>query len=260
MFTDLFVHRVTRMIATMGVRYPARVVGAGGIFLEYDTRDVPDVATIVADYDEGCQLIISGTMINDNGLDQIIRGRTATVKLTSRQRQEGGRPVTEYGAEVTPQTAANRPTRGPTGPTESRWIEGGIGEGDGLRALWENFIECVRARNRETLSTPELGAAAFTTVAMGAQSYRQGQVLFWDRSTRRAVQADSGWSRRWEERSHQRGRPSQIIGWQGGERGSTLEPPEYQRLEGPWVNGRDPATPAAPAAPAATSGATTGNQ
>src|SRR5262249_58463535 len=108
MFTDLFVHRTTRMIATMGVRYPARVVGAGGIFLEYDDREVPDVATIVADYDEGCQLIISGTMINDFGLDQVIRGRTATVNLTSRQ-QNG---QTEYGAEIMPQRAANRPTHG----------------------------------------------------------------------------------------------------------------------------------------------------
>ena len=36
MFTDLFVHQTTHMIAAMGVRYPARVVGGGGIYLEYD--------------------------------------------------------------------------------------------------------------------------------------------------------------------------------------------------------------------------------
>src|SRR5579883_1970332 len=35
MFTDLFVHRTTRIISAMGVRYPARVVGGGGIYLEY---------------------------------------------------------------------------------------------------------------------------------------------------------------------------------------------------------------------------------
>src|SRR5206468_6541243 len=33
--------------------------------------------------------------------------------------------------------------------------------------LWENFLACVRTDNRDTLSTPELGAAAFTTVNMG---------------------------------------------------------------------------------------------
>ena len=57
------------------------MVGGGGLYLEYDGRDVPDVATIVADYDEGCQLIISATMINDYPLEEVIRGRLATMKF-----------------------------------------------------------------------------------------------------------------------------------------------------------------------------------
>jgi len=240
MFTDLFVHRTTRMISAMGVRYPARVVGAGGIYLEFDNRDVPDVATIVADYDEGCQLVISATMVNDLGLEDIIRGHTASVKLTSRPRASG--QGQEYGAEVLAQNPANRPAQRGDTSLQSRWIGGGIGENDGTQALWENFLQCVRARNRDTLSTPELGAAAFTTVAMGVQSYRTGQTLFWDREHRRPVPADASWATRWERRSHERGRPSQIMDWSGGERGSTLQPPEYQRLEGPWINGQDPAT------------------
>ena len=241
MFTDLFVHRTTRIIAAMGVRYPARVVGAGGIYLEYDNRDVPDVATIVADYDEGCQLLISATMINDSPLDQIIRGHTASVKLTSRRRPNG--QGDEWGAEVLPQNLTNRPANRADTSLQSRWIGGGIPEDDhATQTLWENFLQCVRARNRETMSTPELGAAAFTTVAMGVQSYRTGQTLFWDREARRPVPADASWATKWERRSHERGQPSQIIGWTGGERGSRLQPPEYQRLEGPWVNGQDPAT------------------
>src|SRR5205807_7485 len=75
MFTDLFVHQTTHMIAAMGVRYPARVVGAGGLYLEYDQRDVPDVATVMADYDEGCQLMITATMISSYPVVEVIRGR-----------------------------------------------------------------------------------------------------------------------------------------------------------------------------------------
>lgn len=255
MFTDLFVHQTTHMIAAMGVRYPARVVGGGGIYLEYDGRDVPDVATVVADYDEGCQLIITATMINDYGLDEVIRGRLATLKFGNRSRQEGGRRVNESGFEVQPQNLGNRPT-GPNAQQnrETRWVNGGL-QGDDTAALWRNFLECVRARNRETLSTPELGAAAFTTVNMGVLSYRQGQVLFWDRERRRPTVADSSWARRWEERSHSRGQPNQIIGWEGGNRGSTLEPPEYQRLAGVWVNGRDPAPATSGAGASAPGGA-----
>jgi predicted dehydrogenase len=79
MFTDLFVHQTTHLIAAMGVRYPRRVVGGGGIYLEYDTRDVPDVAAVVADYDEGCQVLITATMANDHRIEECIRGHSATM-------------------------------------------------------------------------------------------------------------------------------------------------------------------------------------
>jgi len=245
MFTDLFVHRVTRLISAMGVRYPARVVGGGGIYLEYDGRDVPDVATIVADYDEGCQLLITATMVNDTPIDEVIRGHTGTVKFGKKNIMRNGQNVEDWGYEVLPQTAANRPVQGRPAQTNSVWHGDGMSEGNSGTPLWENFLSCVRTNNRETFCTPELGAAAFTTVNMGVQSYRQGKVLFWDREQRRPVEADASWATRLERRSHERGTPTQINGWTGGTRGSTLEPPEYQRLAGPWTNGQDPARPAA---------------
>ena len=93
-----------------------------------------------------------------------------------------------------------------------------------------------RRSNRETLSTPELGAAAFTTVNMGVQSYRQGKVLFWDKEKRHAEggRRDAG-RRSWESRSKKRGKPNQIIGWKGGDKGSTLDAaglPEARRPVG----------------------------
>ena len=113
--------------------------------------------------------------------------------------------------------------------------------GDDTEALWLKFLDCCRARNRETFSTPELGAAAFTTVNMGVQSYRNGQVLFWDKEARQAKEADASWAARFEKRSQEHGKPNQIMGWHGGDAGSVIAPPEYQKLGGPWVNGKDPA-------------------
>src|SRR5947207_285921 len=89
MFTDLFVHQTTHMIAAMGVRYPARVVGGGGLYLEYDGRDVPDVSAIVADYDEGCQLLVTATMINEYPIEEVIRGKLGTIKFTTRDNMMG---------------------------------------------------------------------------------------------------------------------------------------------------------------------------
>jgi predicted dehydrogenase len=238
MFTDLFVHRTTRIISAMGVRYPARVVGGGGIYLEYDNRDVPDVAAIVADYDEGCQLVIMATMINDHAIEECIRGKLGTFRFGTR----GEGKNREYGVELVPQSASNRPTRtADKGPDKAQWIGGGISEGDSGRLIWDNFLECCRMQNRETLCSPELGAAAFTTVAMGVQSYRTGHALMFDKETRKPVPANGSWAANWEKRSKARGKPNQIAGWHGGDKGSTLEPPEYQKLEGPWVGGKDPA-------------------
>jgi predicted dehydrogenase len=236
MFTDLFVHQTTHLLAAMGLRYPRRVVGAGGIYLEYDGRDVPDTATVVADYDEGAQFIVSATMCNDTQLGEMIRGRLGTIKFTG-----GGDYMT--GFEVYGQNIAGGPAKpkGANGQEKPVHTFENPKKGNATYALWENFLECCRTNNRETLSTPELGAAAFTTVNMGVLSYRFGKALFWDKEARKTTEADATWAANWEKRSKERGKPNQIIGWQGGDKGSTVEPPDYQKLEGPWVGGKDPA-------------------
>jgi predicted dehydrogenase len=231
--SDLFVHQTTHLIAAMGVRYPARVVGAGGIYLEYDGRDVPDVGTIVADYDEGCQLMITATMLNRHPIEEVIRGHLGTIRFV-----KGGFEIIKDdpkggagGARALEETIHGDyvDCRAPKG-----------GEVD-TEALWRDFLQKVRAHNPATLCPPELGAAALTTIALGVQSYRQGQVLFWDKERRQPLPADSSWAQRWEQRSQRHGKPNQILGWDAGETGSVVEPPEYMKLAGPWADGKDPA-------------------
>lgn len=238
MFTDLFVHRSTRLMKTMGVRLPRRVVGAGGIFLEYDTRDVPDVATIVADFSEGCQLIVTASMVNDHDIEECVRGHTGTIVLTSRHYD------TSKGYIILEQDIKGRPTASFEGAKPKNLdvveVDGKL-KGDETPAHWENFLACVRKREHETNNPPELGAAAITLVNMGCLSYREGRALFFDQESRRVVNADSSWARQWEERSHQRGKPNHVAGWKAGDTGSLLTPPPYQKLAGPWVNGTDPA-------------------
>lgn len=232
MFTDLFVHQTTHLIAAMGVRYPARVVGAGGIYLEYDDRDVPDVATVVADYHEGCQVSITATMINRYPVEEVIRGHLGTIKFM------------KDGFEVIPDSpkgGAGIPARlEETIKGEYVDCEPPKGRNADTEALWQDFLKCVRERNRKTLSPPELGAAAFTTVNMGVLSYREGKVMFWDAENRKPTSTDPGWAKRWEARSKKRGKPNQVAGWKAGETGSLLNPPEYMKLAGPWKDGKDP--------------------
>ncbi|HEY1375515.1 MAG TPA: Gfo/Idh/MocA family oxidoreductase [Gemmataceae bacterium] len=233
MYTDLFVHQTTHMISAMGVKYPARVVGGGGLYLEYDGRDVPDVAAIVADYDEGCQLVIMATMINDYPIEEVIRGKLATIKFTTRDGK--------MGYEVLPQGASGGPGRPKVAGEEKGNLQAAMPNRDTTPELWENFLECVRSRQRATFSPPELGAAAFTTVSLGVKSYREGKALFWDKEQRKPTEADASWASRWEARSKKHGKPNQIAGWHGDEKGSTITPEDYQKLGGPWINGKDPA-------------------
>jgi predicted dehydrogenase len=242
MFTDLFVHRTTRIMKAMGVRQPKRVVGAGGIFMEYDGRDVPDVSTVVADFNEGCQVIVTATMVNDYAIDEVVRGHTATIVFDRGD-----------GYEIREQKLSSRPTAAfeklAGGDVEKVSVPGKT-KGDETPLHWENFIECVRARNPETNNTPELGAAAITLVNMGVMSYREGRALFWDNEKREVVNADASWAKSWEERSHQRGKPLHVNGWKAGDTGSLLVPPDYQKLAGPWINGQDPAAGGNPPAAA----------
>src|SRR5262249_45706972 len=111
----------------------------------------------------------------------------------------------------------------------------------GTYALWEDFLACVKDGKRETLSTPEMGAAAFTTVSMGVRSYREGKVLFWDAQKQRPVDADASWAKNLEAKSKKHGKPNQVQGWKGGDAGSVVYREKYQDLEGPWTDGKDPA-------------------
>jgi hypothetical protein len=207
------------MIAAMGVRFPARITGSGGIYLEHDGRDVPDVASIVADYEEGCQLLITATMISGYPLEEVIRGRLGAIRFTPK------------GFEIfedNPAKGSGMPARlgdRPIAPAEIVAVDKPRND---TEAMWSNFLDCIRAQNRKTLCAPELGSAALTTVAMGLLSYRNGQVICWDREQRRAVPGDGSWASHWEKRSHGRGTPS-------------LQPPDYMGLAGPWVGGKDPA-------------------
>jgi predicted dehydrogenase len=234
MFTDLFVHQLTHLIQAMGVRFPRRVVSGGGLYLEYDGRDVPDVATVVADYDEGCQVLISATMCNDVQLGEVIRGHTGTIRFD-------GDP--KRGFSLAPQELSGKPA--PPGAN--------LGEGgerftppqppDDTRVLWDHFLECLRSRHPETLCPAETGYAAIVTVNLGVQSYRAGKALVFDQETGQVAEADASWAQKWEKMSQERANPNQVLGWHAGTAGSLLEPKEYQKLEGDWIDGKDPAEP-----------------
>ena len=185
MFTDLFVHRTTSMLEATGLRFPGRVVGAGGIYFEYDGRDVPDVATVVADFPEGVQGLVtprcaarkrrcrrSSAATTARSCSATARSSTATISSPS-----GRRPRT---------TARSRTSGSKSARSKNTSL-----------AHFENFCDAAIAGKPDQVNcSPELGAAAMVIVKLGSQSYRQGKVFHFDRETMTVKDADASWAKR----------------------------------------------------------------
>jgi predicted dehydrogenase len=230
MYTDLFVHRTTSMLSATGLRFPGRVVGAGGIYFEYDGRDVPDVATVVADFPEGVQGLVTATMsCQETPVPQIIRGHNGSFVFGNGEGFDGYDFVAE------------RPQATHDSSIKSDRI--GVGQVPNTSlAHFDNFADaCIAGKPDQVNCSPELGAAAMVIVKLGSESYRQGKVFHFDRETLTVKDADGSWAKGWEQMSHAGDKPKHVPGWRAGDTGSKLYPPGYMKLAGPWINGVDPA-------------------
>lgn len=230
MFTDLFVHRTTSMLMATGLRFPARVVGAGGTFFEYDGRGVPDVATVVADFPEGVQGLVTATMCCGNTpIRQLIRGHHGSIVFGT------GEDFSGYDF------VAERPQVTRDSSIKDKRVEVGKVNNSSL-VHFENFVDAVFAGDPDAVNcSPELGAAAMVIVKLGSRSYQEGKVFHFDRETMTISDGNSSWADGWQKMSAERSKPNHIPGWTGGDKGSLLRPRDYQNLEGPWIDGKDPA-------------------
>ncbi len=240
MYTDLFVHRTTAMLKATGLRFPGRVVGAGGIFLEYDGRDVPDVATVAADFNEGVQGMISSTMCSQNSrFKQVIRGHNGSFVFGNGESFESfdfvaERPQVTLNSKIKSEKIMCEPMNNKSSDPKMKK--------NTTYAHFKNWIEAMQSGDQSKCNNPpDLGAAAIALVNMGARSYREGKVYHFDVETGKLSDGDSSWSKKWEKMSKNRSKTAHIPGWKAGDTGSTLVDPAYMKLAGPWKNGQPPA-------------------
>ncbi len=230
-FSDLFVHRLSCLLAATGLRYPQRVVAGGGIFMEYDGRQVPDTVTLVADFREGVQFLLTATMLNAYPFEHCIRGHLGTLKFD----------LAADGFDFIPE----RPQITGSFEIEPQHIEAPVPE-DETQAHWENFLEAIAKKAPLYChNSPELAAAATIISLMGAASYRQGQVLELDPAAGTTMPSGPEYAQRWEKLSEERAEPRHLPGWNPTNKDPQFSrqiPPDYQRLAGPWADATsDPA-------------------
>lgn len=232
MYSDLFVHRVTGMLKATGLRYPGRVVGGGGIFLEYDNRQVADVASIIADFHEGVQGLVSSTMVSEElKLDHLIRGHFGLLRFDMNCSGNSGAGSFEFIPER-PQVTLDSGLKHES--FESRTKHNVI------VTHMANWLDAIDAGTPDAVNNdPPLAAAAVTIVNLAVRSYREGKVFHVDPNGS-ISDGDASWANRWETMSKERAKPNHVPGWHAGDLGSVLHPPDYQKLAGPWIDGRPP--------------------
>ncbi len=161
--TDLFIHRITRIMKACKLLYPRRVVGMGGIWQWDDGRDLPDNFEMICEYPRGMTVYVLGTMSNRVKIDHLIRGYRGTLYFTG-----DGWVAKDKDGKILAQHKK-------TGAEDIKLHHTNL----------QNHL-----RNGEELKCPtELGLAGVVAVNMANESWRTNQMMGWDRENEKMVPA-----------------------------------------------------------------------
>jgi predicted dehydrogenase len=175
--TDLFYHVMAPLnLVWGGGEFPWRVVATGGIYVFKDEREVPDTFMLTADYPSGHSVVLSSSMANSTHIPGLIRGHDGTIMMV-----ENGQFESHVDhITVTPQKHVAKDFEAKYGGPELKIMV------EPRATHYQNFVDCVRSREKPVLD----GLTAYkamTTIAMSVDSYRRGQMLYFDRAKQKVT-------------------------------------------------------------------------
>src|ERR1043165_5486762 len=138
-----------------------RAVAAGGIYLQKDTRDIPDTFFIALDYPSDHSIVLVSVMTNDSGIEERICGNEGTLLF------QDGITLHAQGAWKDEFKKKNEGQEKFNIKTPPR------------RGHMENFLDAIRGK-AECHCNAELGAATMVGIQMGVEAYRGRKTITWD--------------------------------------------------------------------------------
>jgi len=169
--TDLLYHKLAPLLISLSGpdgAYPRRVSAGGGLYVEKDGRDIPDVFTMTVDYPAEYTVFLVSTLTNDMSIPDRIYGKHGTMDV-------GGEPLLRANGEFGPEfKAANDGKDEARIPVTPR------------RDLEGNFIDAIRGKST-VVCNAELGASTMVAIKMAVDSYRQSRTLLWDAQREKVV-------------------------------------------------------------------------
>ncbi len=166
--TDLFVHRATRLIKALDLKFPDYVVATGGKFEFTDSiAEIPDTFNVLADYPGGPTMQLISSMGNDAPVDHMIRGHKATLYFTKTGFTI--KPQKDYEKEMQPITYEKKGAEDLK--LHHRNLQTAIRSGEPLNC------DCM------------LGMYGVVVCEMAVESFRRRQYLKWDVAKEQAAKA-----------------------------------------------------------------------
>ncbi len=163
--TDLFVHRLARIVKACGLSTPSRVVATGGTYFFNSGAEVPDTFNALLEYPEGINVLLVSTMANETKIRHVIRGNKGTIEFD--RKGFSVMPERLYKDEVKPQ----------------RYEKTG---GEDMALHHHNLHNAIRS-GEELKCDVELGFNVSMACHMTVESFRMKKSLGWDRRRQRVV-------------------------------------------------------------------------
>jgi len=177
--TDLFIHRVTRIIKAVGLKFPDYVVGTGGKWnFVNSVAEIPDTFNILSDYPGGPTVVLISSMANDTPIDHVIRGHKATLQFTN------------TGFTIIPQEASREdviPGAGGQAKDSGEIVYVKKGAED-VTLHHQNLQAAIRS-GEELHCDSMLGYYGVVITMMGVDSFRKRSYLKWDQRQEKVVRA-----------------------------------------------------------------------
>lgn len=166
--SDLFIHRVTRIIKALGLTFPERGVATGGKWhFRNSPAEVPDTFNIMLDYPGGPTVLLVSSMANDTPVDHVLRGHKATLEFT------------RTGFTIRPQRLYAK---------EMKEITHQKTGGENIELHHRNLIRAIRV-NEPLKCDCTLGYYGVVACELGVQSFRRRKYMAWERNKERIVKA-----------------------------------------------------------------------
>ncbi len=166
--SDLFVHRVTRLIKALNLGFPQYAVGVGGKFhFKSSKAEIPDTFNIMLDYANGPTISLVSSMANGAPIRHMIRGSKATLTFTNE------------GFEIVPERHLAKTMQPIQYKREGR---------EDVVLHHRNLMTVIRQGGTLNCDA-DLGLRGVVACELGTMSFRQRRYMRWDATGMKPVRA-----------------------------------------------------------------------